>query len=64
VQLPINNHPHDLHQGRRIPLGKSVNSMEMRNPEARQHLKEMLEFQMREKEIALLNNDRTAFAKK
>jgi hypothetical protein len=38
--------------------------MEMRNPEARQHLKEMLEFQMREKEISLLNNDRTAFAKK
>lgn len=26
-----------------------VSGMEMRNPEARQHLKDMLEFQMREK---------------
>ena len=38
-------------QGRRIPLGKLVTQIEMRNPEARQQLKEMLEYQMREKEF-------------
>lgn len=45
VQLPINN-KEDPNQamGRRIPLGKLVTQMEMRNPEARQQLKEMLEF--------------------
>jgi hypothetical protein len=30
-------------KGRRIPLGKLVNQVEMRNPEARKNLKEMLE---------------------
>ncbi len=53
VQLPINNsQSFDLNQGRRIPLGKLVTQMEMRNPEARQQLKEMLEFQMQEKKLA------------
>lgn len=43
VQLPINN-KEESQGGRRIPLGKLVTQMEMRNPEARQQLKEMLEF--------------------
>lgn len=53
VQLPINNKDDNMMAlGRRIPLGKLVTQMEMRNPEARQQLKEMLEFQMKEKEFA------------
>lgn len=45
VQLPVNNKEDpSMMQGRRIPLGKLVTQMEMRNPEARQQLKEMLEY--------------------
>ena len=45
VQLPVNNKEDpNMMQGRRIPLGKLVTQMEMRNPEARQQLKEMLEY--------------------
>lgn len=41
--VPINlENPTDLNQARRIPLGKNVSQMEMHNPFARQHLKQML----------------------
>ena len=50
--------------GRRIPLGKLVTQMEMRNPEARQQLKEMLEFQMREKEFHNQQNDGVSYLKR
>jgi hypothetical protein len=52
VQLPINVRDNMMQQpGRRIPLGKQVTQMEMRHPETRQHLKEMLQYQIREKEL-------------
>ena len=38
-----------------VPLGKYVSQVEMKDPEARRRLKEMLEFQMQEKkEVALM----------
>lgn len=33
----------------KVPLGKYVSQLEMKDPEARRRLKEMLEFQMKEK---------------
>ena len=35
-----------------VPLGKYVSQMEMLQPNARQHLKEILEQQMRDKQAA------------
>ena len=36
-------------QQSKVPLGKYVSQLEMKDPEARRRLKEMLEFQMKEK---------------
>lgn len=42
--VPINlTESVDLNQIRRVPLGKIVTQMEMTNPNARKHLKQMLE---------------------
>ena len=38
--------------GKNVPLGKYVTQLEMKDPEARRRLKEMLEFQMNEKRKA------------
>lgn len=49
----IGQHNDDLVQywnGKRLPLGKVVTQVEMNNEEARSQLKEMLEYQIREKE--------------
>lgn len=54
----------DVERGkRRIPLGKHVTQMEMTNPEARRQLKEMLEFQMKEKDMNMQNDETLAQAK-
>ena len=34
-----------------VPLGKYVSQLEMKDPEARRRLREMLEFQMKEKKV-------------
>ena len=39
----------ESHNQAKQPLGKFVSQLEMKDPEARRRLKEMLEFQMREK---------------
>lgn len=49
----IGAHNEDLIQywnGKRLPLGKVITQVEMNNEEARNQLKEMLEYQIREKE--------------
>lgn len=52
--VPLNlNEPVDLNQIRRVPLGKVVTQMEMTNPDARRHLKQMLETQIRERELEM-----------
>ena len=39
----------ESHAQAKMPLGKYVSQMEMKDPEARRRLREMLEFQMNEK---------------
>lgn len=43
--------------GRKRPLGNYVSQMEMTNPEVRRELREMLEFQMRERDREIQNDD-------
>ena len=61
--LGVKKGQYDVEKGRRIPLGKHVSQMEMTNPEARRQLREMLEFQMREKEHNIQNDETISHAK-